>query len=74
MQQSGTTQYRGYAVKPSAHYLPDGTFSSNLTLRRSDRRTGPMSYEFYSLGYFVSEADALEFSRRWARKWVDTRG
>lgn len=74
MQPSFTTQYRGYAVRPSAHCLPDGSFSSNLTLRRSDVRTGPTLYEFYSLGYFDSEEDALGHSNQWAREWIDTRG
>ena len=74
MQIISNTQYRGYAVRPSAHCLPDGSFSSNLTLRRSDVRTGTTHYEFYSLGYFDSEADALGYSDRWARDWIDTRG
>jgi hypothetical protein len=74
MQISVTTQYRGYAVKPSAHCLPDGSFSSNLTLKRSDFRTGSTLYEFYSLEYFDSEEDALGYSDRWARDWIDTRG
>lgn len=74
MQTSVTTQYRGYAVKPSAHCLPDGSFSSNLTLRRSDVRTGPVLYEFYSLEYFADEEAALGYSNQWARHWIDTRG
>jgi len=74
MQPLCLTHYRGYAVNPSAHCLPDGSFSSNLTLERSDVRSGPISYEFYSLGYFRCEADALGYSDRWARAWIDTRG
>ncbi|MEX3959561.1 MULTISPECIES: hypothetical protein [Trinickia] len=74
MQVSATRQYRGYAVSPSAHCLPDGCFSSNVTLTRSDARCGSPLYEFYSLGYFSSEADALGYSDRWARDWIDTRG
>lgn len=74
MQIPATGQYRGYAVSPSAHCLPDGCFSSNLTLARSDARTEPARYEFYSLGYFFSEEDALVFSNQWARDWIDTRG
>jgi len=72
--QTRTTEYRGYAVEPSAHCLPDGSFSSNLTLGRADARTGQTLYEFYSLAYFRSEADALGYSDRWARDWIDTRG
>ncbi|SMG14112.1 hypothetical protein [Paraburkholderia susongensis] len=74
MQISTTRQYRGYAVRPSAHTLPDGCFSSNVTLARSDVRSGPALYEFYSLGYFSSEEDALGYSDQWARGWIDTRG
>lgn len=74
MQISSITQYRGYAVSPSAHSLPDGCFSSNVTFARSDARSGPALYEFYSLGYFSSKEDALGYSDRWARDWIDTRG
>ena len=74
MQTSLTRQYRGYAVRPSAHCLPDGSFSSNLTLKRSDAHAGPMLYEFYSLAYFDSAEDALGHSDQWARDWIDTRG
>jgi hypothetical protein len=31
-----TQQYNGYAVQPSAHRLPDGCFSSNLLLERTN--------------------------------------
>jgi hypothetical protein len=74
MQMFVARQYRGYAVSPSAHSLPDGCFSSNVTLRRSDVHDGPALYEFYSLGYFNSEEAALGYSDRWARDWIDTRG
>lgn len=74
MPMSVTQHYRGYAVRPSTHCLPDGFFSSNLTLKRSDVHTGPMLYEFYSLGYFDSAEDALDHSTQWARDWIDTRG
>ncbi|RKP43385.1 hypothetical protein [Trinickia fusca] len=74
MQISTTRQYLGYAVWPSAHCLPDGCFSSNVTLTRPDARSGPTLYEFYSLGYFVNEEDALGYSDQWARDWIDTRG
>ncbi|WP_309491404.1 hypothetical protein [Trinickia mobilis] len=66
--------YRGYAVRPSVHRLPDGGYSSNLTLKRSDARSERMCYEFYSLGYFTTEKEALGYSDRWAREWIDTRG
>jgi hypothetical protein len=74
MQISVTRQYRGYAVHPSAHCLPDGCFSSNVTLTRPNTRSGATHYEFYSLEYFSSEEDALGYSDRWARHWIDTRG
>ncbi|AXF20077.1 hypothetical protein CUJ89_05885 [Burkholderia pyrrocinia] len=66
--------YCGYAVAPSAHRLPDGSFSSNLTLRSSGRHTEPMLYEFYSLDYFSSEDAALRHSAGWARDWINARG
>ncbi|CAM2156138.1 MULTISPECIES: hypothetical protein [Paraburkholderia] len=69
-----TQQYNGYAVQPSAHRLPDGCFSSNLLLERTNSAQAEASYRFYSLDYFESEEQALEFSTRWARNWVDTRG
>ncbi|ACR31864.1 hypothetical protein [Burkholderia glumae] len=74
MQQTNIEQYRGYAVAPSAHRLPDGCFSSNLTLTRVDPRSGPMCYEFYTLDYFGSAEAALRHSCRYARQWIDTRG
>jgi len=67
-------QYRGYAVCPSAHRMPDGCFSSNLMLERFNANIASTLYEFYSLDYFASEDEALRYSRRWARNWIDTRG
>jgi hypothetical protein len=66
--------YRGYAITPSVHRLPDGCFSSNLTLRRSDVRTPASSYDFYCLAYFENEEAALRYAGDWGREWVDTRG
>ncbi|MGP3657738.1 hypothetical protein ACTU9R_12130 [Burkholderia gladioli] len=74
MQVTTTRQYRGYAVSPSVHRLPDGSFSSNLTLRRAERHGEPALYEFYSLDYFGTEEAALGYSDRWASQWIDTRG
>ncbi|MEK6346813.1 MAG: hypothetical protein V4764_05010 [Burkholderia sp.] len=74
MQNNTLKHYRGYAVTPSAHRLPDGSFSSNLTLERTGARSEPAFYEFYTLDYFGSEAAALRHSARWARRWIDTRG
>ena len=65
-------QYRGYAVHASAHRLRDKTFSANLLLKRSD--TDLHEYRFFSLDYFSRESDAIKYSRRWARDWIDTRG
>jgi hypothetical protein len=67
-------QYNGYAVQPSAHRLPDGSFSSNLLLERTDSARAEDRYQFYSLDYFSSEEQALQHSARWAQHWVDTRG
>ncbi len=67
-------QYNGYTVQPSAHRLPDGSFSSNLLLKRNDSARAEGRYQFYSLDYFTSEEQALQHSTRWARNWVDTRG
>ncbi|MBP0595326.1 hypothetical protein J8I87_37915 [Paraburkholderia sp. LEh10] len=67
-------QYNGYAVQPWAHRLPDGSFSSNLLLERTDSAHGDCRYRFYSLDYFVSEEQALQHSTRWGRNWVDSRG
>ncbi|MDQ7976042.1 hypothetical protein QYH69_02115 [Paraburkholderia sp. SARCC-3016] len=74
MQNERIQQYNGYAVKPSAHRLPDGSFSSNLLLECGERAHAEGRYEFYSLDYFASEEQALRHSTRWARTWVDTRG
>jgi len=74
VQKSVARHYRGYAVRPSAHRLPDGCFSSNLTLTRPLDREGRSRYEFYSLGYFPTETEALRFSDHWGRDWIDTRG
>ncbi len=62
-------QYNGYAVQPTSHRLPDGSFSSNLLIERAEG-----SYQFYTLDYFTSEAQALQHSARWARDWIDARG
>jgi hypothetical protein len=74
MQNNQIHQYHGYAVQPSAHRLPDGSFSSNLLLERTDRAQADGCYQFYSLDYFASEEQALQHSARWAHNWVDTRG
>ena len=74
MKTTQTYHYNGYAIQPSAHRLPDGTFSSNLLLERADSARADSRYQFYSLDYFAHEEDALRHSSRWARNWVDTRG
>ncbi|SAK68889.1 hypothetical protein [Caballeronia ptereochthonis] len=72
--QRPTHHYRGYAVHPSAHRLPDGSFSSDLLLERAQPDSTTVQYRFYSLDYFVSEHEAVQHSSRWARDWVETRG
>ena len=74
MQNKHIHHYNGYAVKPSAHRLPDGSFSSNLLLERANSARTEERYQFYSLDYFPNEEQALQHSARWARRWVDTRG
>jgi hypothetical protein len=66
--------YRGYAVHASAHRLLDKTFSANVMLERPNLERTGAQYRFYSLDYFAKEADAIEYSRQWARDWIDTRG
>jgi len=66
--------YRGYAVHPSAHRLPDGSFSSDLLLQRLRPGSSNTQYHFFSLGYFASEHEAMGHSSRWARNWVDNCG
>ncbi|MFM0323190.1 hypothetical protein [Caballeronia glebae] len=67
-------QYRGYTVQASAHRLRDKTFSANLLLERSSDPMTDAQYRFYALDYFSKESEAIEYSRRWAREWIDTRG
>lgn len=74
MQTKHHHQYNGYAVQPSAHRLPDGSFSSNLLLESTNSGRSEGRYQFYSLDYFKSEEQALQHSQSWARHWVDTRG
>jgi hypothetical protein len=74
MQSKHNHHYNGYAVKPSAHRLPDGSFSSNLLLERADSARTEGRYQFYSLDYFPNEEQALQHSAHWAHHWVDTRG
>jgi hypothetical protein len=74
MQNHHIHHYNGYAVRPSAHRLPDGSFSSNLLLERDGGARSEARYQFYSLDYFMSEEQALEHSASWAHEWVDTRG
>jgi hypothetical protein len=74
MQSKQIQQYNGYAVRSSAHRLPDGSFSSNLLLERIDSARTEGRYCFYALDYFKSEEQALQHSTQWARHWVDTRG
>ncbi|WP_250519967.1 hypothetical protein [Caballeronia sp. NCTM1] len=66
--------YRGYTVHAYAHRLRDKTFSANLMLERSSEHPTDAQYRFYSLDYFAKESEAVEFSRLWAREWIDTRG
>lgn len=58
MHNKQTHQYNGYAVQPSAHRLPDGSFSSNLLLERAGSARSEGRYQFYSLDYFASEEQA----------------
>ncbi|WP_144111694.1 hypothetical protein [Paraburkholderia sp. BCC1886] len=74
MQNKHIHLYNGYAVQPSAHRLPDGSFSSNLLLERADSARAEGRYQFYSLDYFMNEEQALQHSASWAHHWVDTRG
>jgi hypothetical protein len=73
-QENSTRHYRGYAVHPSAHRLPDGYFSANLLLERSSDVHSDHQYRFYSLDYFSQEVDAIAYSRRWAQRWIDCNG
>jgi hypothetical protein len=66
--------YRGYAVHAFTHRLHDKTFSANVMLERPDTDSHDSTYRFFSLDYFSRENDAIEYSRRWARDWIDTRG
>ncbi|SAK84397.1 transcriptional regulator [Caballeronia temeraria] len=69
-----SNHYRGYAVHPTAHRLRDKSFSANVLLERSNGEQTDTQYRFYSLDYFSKESDALDFSKRWAREWIDARG
>jgi hypothetical protein len=74
MQNQPVHHYRGYAVLPSAHRLPDGYFSSNLLLERPRIDAGGTLYRFDSLDYFNSADKAVRYAARWARHWIDSRG
>jgi len=74
MQNQNIQQYRGYAIRPFAHRLPGGYFSSNLLLERPDVSSAEARYRFYALDYFVSEEEAIKHSGHWARNWIDARG
>jgi hypothetical protein len=74
MQKTPVQHYRGYAVRPSAHRLPDGYFSANLLLTRSNAVVPDSQYRFYSLDYFSKETDAIDYSREWAQRWIDCNG
>lgn len=74
MRNQSIQNYRGYAVRPSAHRLPDGYFSSNLMLQRTDVQAAAALYQFYSLDYFSSEEEAIRYSTHWAHNWIETRG
>ncbi|MGI4812276.1 MAG: hypothetical protein ACRYG5_13225 [Janthinobacterium lividum] len=66
--------YNGYTVRPSAYRLPDGSFSANLLLERGSASGEAAQYEFHALDYFDNEAQAIRYSHRWGRDWVDNRG
>jgi hypothetical protein len=68
------SHYRGYAVHPSAHRLPDGYFSADLMLERLGAIAETQQYRFDSLAYFDGELEATHFSRRWAEDWIESRG
>ena len=74
MHKTQSQQYGAYIVRPSAHRLPDGLFSANLLLEPAGEPVSSNQYQFFSLDYFVNEADALGYARRWACNWIDTRG
>ncbi|WP_407670899.1 hypothetical protein [Paraburkholderia franconis] len=74
MKKTRSQQYGEYIVHPTAHRLSDGLFSADLMLEAAGEQVSPNRYEFFSLDYFVSEADAVRYARRWACNWIDTRG
>ena len=59
MQNKHIHHYNGYAVQPSAHRLPDGSFSSNLLLERADSARTEGRYQFYSLDYFTERRTGI---------------
>jgi hypothetical protein len=66
--------YQGYAVQATAHRLPDRTFSANVSVDRTSKRSSESQYTFYSLGYFSKEVEAVAYAYRWAKDWIDARG
>ena len=66
--------YQCYAVQATAHRLPDRTFSANVSVDRTSKRSSESQYTFYSLGYFSKEVEAVAYAYRWAKDWIDTRG
>jgi hypothetical protein len=68
------SHYRGYAVRPSAHRLPDGYFSADVVLERLGAAAETQRYRFDSLAYFDEEIEATRFSKRWAEDWIKSRG
>jgi hypothetical protein len=74
MKETSTQHYRGCVVQPSALRLADASYCANLLLERTDGGLAGTQYQFYALNYFNDEPFAIAYSRRWARKWIDTRG
>ncbi|MDR5783898.1 hypothetical protein QCE63_31245 [Caballeronia sp. LZ065] len=74
MKMTQLNQYRGYAVHAFTHRLHDTSFSANVMLERPETDSVESTYRFFSLDYFSKESEAIEYSRRWARDWIDTRG
>ncbi len=66
--------YQGYAVQATAHRLPDRTFSANVSVDRTSKRSSESQYTFYSVGYFSKETEAIAYANRWAKDWIDTCG
>lgn len=67
-------QYKGYALDCDPMPMKDGRFGAQVAIWRFPIGTGEKGQFLTTLGYFDTEADAVEHARTIGARWVDDNG